>query len=367
MAAPRIEVDLEKVGHNAKTLVDRLAPRGIAVTGVTKAALGWPALARALLAAGVQGLGDSRLANVERLRAAGVDARITLLRSPSAGEAGRVVVCADVSSNSEPTVLKALSAAAEGAGVRHGVLLMVELGDLREGVLPGDVEGAARLVRDLPGLVLHGLGANLACQSGIGPDAANMGELGHLAAVAESQSGERLAVVSGGGSSNLEWAMGGADVGRIDDLRLGEGILLGREPLHRRPIAYLHTDAFTLVGVVIEAKVKPSRPWGPVGETAFGPAPAAPDRGDRLRALVALGHQDTDPGGLEPPAGMTILGASSDHLVIDPGDHHVEVGSEVRFAPGYGALVRAMTSPFVTRVEVDRVPPRAAPSSTMVG
>jgi predicted amino acid racemase len=64
---------------------------------------------------------------------------------------------------------------------------------------------------------------------------------------------------------------------------------------------------------------------------------------------------------------MAVLGASSDHLVVDPGDHHVEVGSEVRFGPGYGALVRAMTSPFVTRVEIGRVPPRGAPSSTMVG
>jgi predicted amino acid racemase len=351
MSGPRIEVDLAKVGHNAQSLVDRLAARGIAVTGVTKAVLGWPALARTLLAAGVQGLGDSRLDNVERLRAAGVDDPITLLRSPTAGDAARVVAGADVSSNSEPTVLKALSGAATHAGVRHGILLMVELGDLREGILPTDVERAARLVRDLPGLVLHGVGANLACQSGIGPDTANMGELGHLAAVAESLSGERLAVVSGGGSSNLAWALSGADVGRIDDLRLGEGILLGREPLHRQPIDWLHTDAFTLVGEVIEAKVKPSRPWGTAGETAFGPAPRPADRGDRLRVLVALGHQDTDPGGLAPPEGMAVLGASSDHLVLDPGDHRVEVGSEVRFGLGYGALVRAMTSPFVTRVE----------------
>jgi ornithine racemase len=238
------------------------------------------------------------------------------------------------------------------AGVRHGIVLMVELGDLREGLMPDDVEGAARLVRDRPGLVLHGVGANLACQSGVGPDARNMAELTHLAGVAETVSGDRLAVVSGGGSSNLAWALSGADVGRIDDLRLGEGILLGREPLHRQPIDRLHTDAFTLVGEVIEAKVKPSRPWGPVGETAFGRAARPVDRGARCRVLVALGHQDTDPTGLTPPAGMTVLGASSDHLVLDPGDHHLEVGSEVRFGVGYGALVRAMSSPFVTRVPV---------------
>lgn len=348
--APRIEVDLAKVGHNARSLVDRLAARGIGVTGVTKAVLGWPELARVLLDAGVTGVGDSRLANVERLRAAGLDAPVTLLRSPTPAEAERVVRCVDVSCNSEPVAIEALAAAAEATGRRHGVLLMVELGDLREGLLAADVDGAARLVRDRPGLVLHGVGANLACQSGVAPDAANMAQLTQLAAGAEAISGDRLAVVSGGGSSNLAWALSGADVGRVDDLRLGEAVLLGREPLHRRPIDGLHTDAFTLVGEVVEAKVKPSQPWGTVGETAFGPAPRSTDRGARLRVIVALGHQDTDPGGLTPPEGMLVLGASSDHLVLDPGDHAVDVGSEVRFGLGYGALVRAMTSPFVDQV-----------------
>lgn len=359
MAAPRIEVDLDAVGHNAARLVARLAERGIAVTGVTKAVLGWPALARTLLAAGVHGLGDSRLANVERLRAAGLDAPVTLLRAPAVGDADRVVRCVDVSASTEPRTIEAQADAATAQGVRHGILLMVELGDLREGVMPADVAEAVRLVHDRPGLVLHGLGANLACQSGIGPDAANMAELSHLAGVADAVTGARLAVVSGGGSSNLEWALGGADVGRIDDLRLGEAILLGREPLHRRPVEGLRTGAFTLVAEVIEAKVKPSLPWGTAGQTAFGPATQLVDRGDRgdrPRVIVALGHQDTDPAGLLPPEGMTVLGASSDHLVLDPGDHHLEVGSEVPFAVGYGALVRAMTSPFVARVDVTPVP-----------
>jgi predicted amino acid racemase len=66
--------------------------------------------------------------------------------------------------------------------------------------------------------------------------------------------------------------------------------------------------------------------------------------------IVALGHQDTDPFGLVPPAGMTVLGASSDHLILDPGRRGLAVGAEVPFQVGYGALVRAMTSPFLTRV-----------------
>jgi predicted amino acid racemase len=49
---------------------------------------------------------------------------------------------------------------------------------------------------------------------------------------------------------------------------------------------------------------------------------------------------------------------SSDHLVLDIGDERTTVGDEIRFTLGYGALVRAMTSPFVTRAELpkSRVP-----------
>ncbi|MGZ4729337.1 MAG: alanine/ornithine racemase family PLP-dependent enzyme, partial [Acidimicrobiales bacterium] len=135
-----------------------------------------------------------------------------------------------------------------------------------------------------------------------------------------------------------------------NDLRLGEAILLGCEPLRRRPIDGLHTDAFTLVAEVIEVKSKPTLAWGEINETAFGPQPLAPDRGSLPRAILALGRQDVDPAGLVAPEGMTILGASSDHLVVDPGRAWLKVGSEVRFQLDYRALLGAMTSPFVTRV-----------------
>ena len=36
MTAPRLEVDLQKIHHNARSLVERLAVRGIAVTGVVR-------------------------------------------------------------------------------------------------------------------------------------------------------------------------------------------------------------------------------------------------------------------------------------------------------------------------------------------
>ncbi len=127
---------------------------------------------------------------------------------------------------------------------------------------------------------------------------------------------------------------------------------MGREPLHRRPIDGLHTDAVTLVAEVIESKVKPSKAWGEIQQTAFGAVEARPDHGDSVRAILAVGVQDVDAGGLVPPDGLTVLGASSDHLVVDAGVCAVPVGSEVRFGVDYSALLRAMTSPFVSKVLV---------------
>jgi predicted amino acid racemase len=359
MTAPRLEIDLNKIIHNAHTLVGRLAARGISVTGVTKATLGSPAIAGALLGAGVRTLGDSRIENIEVMRSARVPAKMTLLRSPMPSQVPRVVANADMSLNTELDVISALSSAAQAAGRIHGVLLMVELGDLREGIMPGDLVHVARETLRLPGVALMGIGANLACHSGVSPDAENMSELSALADSLEASLGMTVDIVSGGNSANLNWALtaSGASTGRINHLRLGESILLGRETLHRRLIDGLHADAFTLVAEVIESKVKPSQPWGAIAETAFGDPPSTTDRGDISRVLLALGRQDTDPSGLHSPPGVEILGASSDHLVMDSGEHRLPVGAEVALQVNYSALMRAMTSPFVDKVMKARARP----------
>ena len=350
MTAPRLEINLDKIYHNARTLVELLAKRGISVTGVTKATLGSPEIAGAWLRAGVNAIGDSRIENVEAMRHASVPASMTLIRSPMLSQVDRVVRHADVSFNTELDVINKLSSAAKKQGRTHGIVLMVELGDLREGIMPGDLEKTVRETLGFPNIALKGIGTNLACQNGVSPDDKNMAELSALADSIEATGGPVLDIVSGGNSGNLPWALSAADTGRINDLRLGESLLLGCEPLHRQPIDGLHTDAITLIAEVIESKVKPSQPWGEIAQTAFGDKPLARDRGDISQAILAIGRQDTDPTGLYSSLGIDILGASSDHLIADSGRHHLSVGTEVTFQLSYSALVRAMTSPFVAKV-----------------
>ena len=356
MTAPRLEIDLNKIYHNARTLVDRLADRGISVTGVTKATLGSPEIASALIRAGVTALGDSRIENIEAMRRAHVPASMTLIRSPMISQAERVVTHADVSLNTELDVISRLSFAAKEARRTHGVVLMVELGDLREGIMPGDLENTVRETLRFPNIVLRGIGTNLACRSGVSPDAKNMAELSALADSIDATFGSTLSIVSGGNSGNLTWALSGEDTGRINDLRLGEAILLGRETLHRQPIDGLHTDAITLIAEVVESKTKPSLPWGEIAQTAFGEQPPSIDRGLIWQTILAIGRQDTDPCGLHAPPGITILGASSDHLIVDSGGGCLCIGAEMTFQLNYSALVRAMTSPFVAKV-VNRLIP----------
>lgn len=174
--------------------------------------------------------------------------------------------------------------------------------------------------------------------------------LSELADSIEATLGLSIDIVSGGNSANLEWALSGAEIGRINDLRLGEAILLGCETLHRQPIDGLHTDAITLCAEVIEAKVKPSKPSGTIAQTAFGEAPPVTDRGLVTQAILAVGQQDIDPSGLQAPTGIIVLGASSDHLILESDELKLSVGTEVTFQLNYSALVRAMTSPFIGKV-----------------
>lgn len=363
MGTPRLEIDLDKIYHNAYELVELLAEHKISVTGITKATLGSVEIASVLLKAGVAGLGDSHIENIKSLRLAGCslltkEIAMTLIRSPMLSQVEQVVRYADVSCNTEIEVIKNLSREAQKQNCIHQILLMVELGDLREGIMPEDLIDTVRHVLGLPHILLKGIGTNLACRSGVVPDDANMSKLSNLANLVEATFGLSLDMVSGGNSANIQWALGGTETAieraavRIDNLRLGESIFLGCEPLYRQPIEGLHTDAIQLVTEVIESKFKPSQPTGMMAQTAFGESALLDDRGTVRQAILAIGMQDTDPEGLKAPAGIKIVGASSDHLVIEADQGNLAVGEEVVFQLNYSALVRAMTSPFISRVFV---------------
>jgi ornithine racemase len=347
MPTPRIEIDLGKIAHNARTLKSLYGAKGIGVIGVTKGVCGDPSVAKTLVDSGIDTLADSRTANIQKMRDAGVAAQFLLLRTPLLSQAEAVLSLADISLNSEISVVEKLAELAEAQNTTHKVILMVELGDLREGLMPRDMERAVQRVVDLEGIELAGIGTNLACFGGVKPDVKNMATLSSLADEIEERFGLTLTFVSGGNSANFSWFTSTRDVGRINNLRLGESILLGREALQREPIPGLYTDAFTLIAEVIEAKTKPSQPYGEICQDAFGNVPEFQDRGQTNRALVGIGRQDVSVSGLTPSLDVDILGSSSDHVVLDARQSGLEVGDEVAFDLNYAALLASMTSPYV--------------------
>jgi len=346
-----LTVDLGAIADNANDVVAALP--GIDVVGVTKCSCGSPELARTMLAGGAVAIGESRHENAERLRAGGIDAPLWLLRGTIPERAGETVALFDLSLNSELATVKALDAAAKAAGKRHQVIVMVELGDLREGIMPAELPAFAEAVERLADIELAGIGVNLTCYGAIMPDEDNLGRLADLAAQTERQLGRPLRYVSGGNSGSLDLAFSGRMPSAINTLRVGETILHGVDTLTREQMLDLRLDAFTLEAPVIECLVKPSLPSGTGTQDAYGRRPTFEDHGERRRAICALGRQDCQVEGLAPLApGVKILGASSDHLILDVQaiDQPLSVGDTLAFRPAYAATLELFTSPYVHKV-----------------
>ena len=352
MTTPFLTIDLNKIEHNARTIVSLCKQYGIEVAGVTKATCGHPDVAGAMLRGGVVALADSRLENIRRLKQAGIDAPYILLRLPPLSAVEDVIDTVDISLNSELTVLNGLSAAAQRAGKVHDVILMVDLGDLREGIWPDDLIPVVEEANKFPGIRIKGLGANLACFGGVFPTEGNMNQLVKYATVIEQRCNFRVESISGINSSGLTLIASGSMPGRINHARIGEAILLGRETIRRDPWPDTYQDAFILHAEVLELKQKPSVPVGERGEDAFGQQPYFEQRGEIQRALLNVGREDIDVDGITSlDERLAILGASSGYLAVDvtAAAGSVRVGETIPFSLNYGALLAAMSSEYVNK------------------
>ncbi|WP_422444444.1 alanine/ornithine racemase family PLP-dependent enzyme [Thermoanaerobacterium sp. DL9XJH110] len=352
MKYPRVEIDIAKIRHNARYVVDYCGKNGIEVMAVTKGVCAFLPVVKAMLEGGVRKLGDSRLQNIEELREAGLEIPIYLIRIPMLSEIKDAVRLADGSLNSEVDVIKALSQEARAIGRTHKVILMVDVGDLREGVMPEDVLDVVAQIIGLPGIEFEGLGTNVGCYGGILPSYENTKVLVDLAGDIEKRYGIKVKTLSGGNTATLALLEKGELAPGINQFRIGEGILLGNDTTNFRDIPGILKGTMKLKTEVIEVKVKPSYPIGEIGRDAFGNVPVYEDKGPMRRAIVALGKQDCRIEGLTPvDKSMEILGASSDHLLIDVTKRpDIKVGDVIEFDVTYGAMLSLMTSRYVEKI-----------------
>lgn len=357
MSGTILEVDLDAITYNTSQVVERCHQLGIAVLGVTKGFSAMHQIVSAMIEGGVDGLADARMENIIDLRERNFNEEITLLRLPRLSNVEDIVKYVDISINSEIEVIKALSEAAEALNKIHQIILMVDVGDLREGLLVYHVLDAVEQMSGLKGVNLLGVGTNMGCYGGILPSPKNLGVLVKVANAIEKKLERRLEVVSGGGTSSLSLVEENKVPAGINQLRIGEGILLGTDTTHNRKISWLRQDAFLLRAEVIEVKCKPSIPIGEVGRDAFGHIPHFIDNGVRNRAILALGKQDVNVEGIAPRSEkIKILGASSDHLILDITDceQDIKVGDEIEFTLSYAGVLSVSDSSYVAKTFIRR-------------
>ncbi len=346
---PRLTINTEKIKKNTEKIVEMASNLGISVDAVTKVYCGDPRIAQASLDGGAQRLADSRIENLVKL--ADLPAEKVLLRLPMISEADKVVKSADISLNSELKTIRALGEAAVRNNLTHRIILMIDLGDLREGILPKDAEHTVAEIIQIEGIEMTGIGVNLTCYGGVIPEESNLGQLVEIAEKLESQFDLKLQIVSGGNSSSI-YLLEGSLPEKINHLRVGEAIVLGRETKEGDRIPGTDDDAFILEAEIIELKEKDSLPKGIIGMDAFGNKPVFIDKGKMVRAILAVGRQDVNPDNLIPlDEKLEIIGASSDHMIIDVTAvrEKYSVGDIMKFKLEYGALLPLCTSEYIQK------------------
>ncbi len=351
---PRIVIDKKKLFENTQVIVGMAKSKGINVYVVTKVHSADLELAKVCLDAGAYGIADSRIQNLEKLST--LSCEKVLLRLPMQDEVNDVVKFADISFNSELSTIRLLDEAAQKVGKKHRIVVMFDLGDLREGFLPEEVDVVIPEIVKCQNILIEGIGVNLTCYGGVIPTADNLGELAALASHIETTYSLKLNIISGGNSSSLYLLENGEMPSRINNLRVGEGVVLGREAAYGEQVKGTHDDAFILEAQIIEYKTKNSIPKGLIGMDAFGGKPVFTDKGMIKRGIVAIGRQDVDHLALFPvDKRIEIIGASSDHMIIDFTDAQADykVGDIVKFKMEYGAMLKLFTSEYVDRLYVD--------------
>lgn len=349
MKYPRVLIDLAKLKENALTILNWAKKHNIKLAYVNKCVCGNETIANELLALGFSYLADSRIENLINIK---TNKEKMLLRIGSIANASDVVKCSDISLQSSIEVIEALNEEGQSLNKIHKIILMIDLGDLREGIFYKDIDlinSYVEKILKMKNISLVGLGTNLTCYGSIIPTKENLGELLSIKKHIEDKFSIKLNIVSGGNSSSLYLLKNGEIPEGINNLRIGEAVLLGTDTAKGVKFEDLHDDAFILETELCEVFSKPSFPIGVRSVNAFGELEEYEDRGIMIRGIVAIGRQDIADDMIVPlDKNVEIIGSSSDHLILKlPNDY--KVGSVVKFKLKYGSLLRAFTSNYIKK------------------
>lgn len=357
----RLVFDPTSLRHNMEQIRDWMDGHGAYWTLVTKVLCGEPAAIRMLADIGVRSIGDSRLQNMDVIKSVMPDVETWYLRPPSVSDISRIVELSDVSLNSEIEIIRKLDKEAGRQNRVHRVVIMMELGDLREGILPGSLVSFYKSAFNLPNIEIIGIGANLGCLSGAVPSIDQFMQLILYRELLELKFERTLPVISAGASSVLPLVINKSLPRQINHFRIGEAAFLGTDLVFGGLLEGLRNDVVILEAEVTEIKEKSLTPFGETTnmtpfELEIKDNSMPGQRG--YRALIDVGMLDTDVAGLTPcDSDLQIAGASSDITVLNLGDTpgRMKIGDKVRFQLSYSALLRLMSNRYVDKVLKDDV------------
>ncbi len=351
-----LELYRNKLKHNHRFLSDLFRKNGIEWGIVTKVLCGNELFLREVLALGGKEFHDTRISNLKMLKKLAPDAQTVYIKPPAKRAIPNLVRFADVSFNSDLHTIEALSKEAARQGRTHKVVIMVEMGDLREGVMGDDLVDFYAHVFQLPNIEITGLGTNLNCLNGIMPTQDKLIQLGLYKQLIEAKFNKKIPWITGGTSVTIPLLLKKQLPKGMNHFRVGEALFFGKDLFTDGMIKGMRNDVFKLHTEVIELYEKPMTPTGEQRTNVAGVRPKVKESDigrTAFRAIIDIGLLDVNPKDLTPIAKhMQIIEASSDMLVLDLGENpgQVQTGGIISFNINYMGALGLMNSNYIEKV-----------------
>lgn len=366
-----ITLDKQKLAHNFKLLDTEFKKRNITWAAVTKLLCGNKRYMEYLLSLGIQQVCDSRVSNLRVIKKINPEVETIYIKPPAKRSIKGVVEVADISMNTSLETIMMLNKEAKRQSKIHKVIIMIEMGELREGVMRDHLMDFYADIFELSNIEVVGIGTNLTCLYGVLPNQDKLIQLSLYEQLIEAKFNRHIKYVSGGSSVTIPLMEQNLMPAGINHFRVGESLFLGTNPYDDTPLKGMETQVFRLYAEVIELIKKPLIPDGEMGHNVEGQTFEFPEesRGKTAyRAIVDIGLLDVDPEHLEAnDPTVKVAGASSDMIVIDLGSNTqgYSIGHLIEFRLDYMGTLRILNSDYIEKRLSTSVPkPVATPAGS---
>ena len=341
--------------HNYGFLDDLFRKNGQSWGVVSKLLCGNKTFLDVLLSLKPNEVHDSRLSNLKMIKKINPDVQTVYIKPPPRMSVKNLIRYADVSFNTEYETLKVVSNEAVRQDKVHKIIIMVEMGDLREGVMGENLLDFYSRVFELPNIEVIGLGTNLNCLNGVMPSHDKLIQLSLYKQLIETKFNKKIRWVSGGTSVAIPLLIKGYIPKGNNHFRVGETLFFGNDLIAQKPIRGMKSDVFRLYAEIIELTEKPKVPMGVIGQNVAGETPEFDERDigkTSYRAILDLGLLDIDLKNITPEnKSMEFSGASSDMIVLDIGKNRkgYKVGDLIPFRLNYMGVLSILNSNYIEK------------------